>query len=168
MYYSPLIYNACFGTSRVEGFLSFAGPRSRPFAEAADLHPAQLRLDKRDRPSRLRPRIARSGEGDARAKAGGARDNHCGEWGGFALHRPRSQRLLRRSRRLARVFVTRGRSGLEALLTVPFPLISLWGTGTALHRRSSQALPTSGRAAKPAGSLQRLQHGAQPLVLDPE
>ena len=52
--------------------------------------------------------------------------------------------------------------------TVPFPLNSLWGTGTALHRRSTQALPTSGRAAKPAGSLQRLQHGAQPLVLDPE
>ena len=43
---------------------------------------AQLRLDKRDRPSRLRPRIARSGEGDARAKAGGARDNHFGEWDG--------------------------------------------------------------------------------------
>ena len=35
--------------------------------------------------------------------------------------------------------------------TVPFPLNSLWGTGTALHRRSSQALPTSGRATNLAG-----------------
>ena len=52
--------------------------------------------------------------------------------------------------------------------TVPFPLISLWGTGTALHRRSTQALPTSGRAAKPASPFQRLQYLAQPLVLDPQ
>src|SRR5271165_1068073 len=36
---------------------------------------------------------------------------------------------------------------LEPLLTVPFPFISLWGTGTALHRQSTQALPTIGRAA---------------------
>src|ERR1700677_131058 len=57
---------------------------------------------------------------------------------------------------------------IEALLTVPFPLISLWGTGTALHRWSSQPLPTSGRATNPAGSLQRLQHLAQTLVLDPQ
>ncbi len=52
--------------------------------------------------------------------------------------------------------------------TVPFPFISLWGTGTALHRQSTQALPTIGRAAKPASPFQRLQHLAQPLVLDPE
>src|SRR5271168_309910 len=52
--------------------------------------------------------------------------------------------------------------------TVPFPLISLWGTGTTLFGRSVQALPTSGRAAKPASPFQRLQHLAQPLVLDPQ
>src|ERR1035441_9336626 len=51
--------------------------------------------------------------------------------------------------------------------TVPFPF-SLWGTGTALLGWSVQALPTSGRAAEPAGSLKRLQHLAQALVLDPQ
>jgi hypothetical protein len=39
---------------------------------------APLRLGKRDRPSRLHPRIARSGEGDARVKAGGASGKHLG------------------------------------------------------------------------------------------
>jgi hypothetical protein len=39
---------------------------------------APLRLDKRDRPSRLHPHIARSGEGDARVKAGGASGKHLG------------------------------------------------------------------------------------------
>ena len=47
-------------------------------------------------------------------------------------------------------------------------LFSLWGTGTAPFNRSVAALPTSGRAAKPAGSLQRLQRLAQALVLDPQ
>ena len=49
--------------------------------------------------------------------------------------------------------------------TVPFPL-SLWGTGTILSNRSAEPLPTSRRAAEPAGPLERLQHLAQTLVLD--
>ena len=132
---------------------------------------AQLRLDKRDRPSRLRPRIARSGEGDARAKAGGATDNHFWKIHGIAtqLATPKSAGPARMDRvhdSDAYSSVVQGTTRCSQ--AVPFPLISLWGTGTALHRQSTQALPTSGRAAKPAGSLQRLQHGAQPLVLDPE
>ena len=57
---------------------------------------------------------------------------------------------------------------LEALLTVPFPLISLWGTGTTLLVRSVRASPTSGRAASTAGSLKRLRRLAQALVLAPQ
>src|SRR5947209_3095243 len=41
---------------------------------------AQLRHGKRDRPSRLHPRIARKNEGDARVKAGGAVEKHPGGW----------------------------------------------------------------------------------------
>ena len=47
--------------------LSFQGP-----SRNLEALKAQLRLGKRDRPSRLHPRTARSGEGDARVKAGGA------------------------------------------------------------------------------------------------
>ena len=39
---------------------------------------ARLGLGKRDRPSHLHPRTARSGEGDARVKAGGANGKHLG------------------------------------------------------------------------------------------
>jgi len=41
---------------------------------------AQLRLGKRDRPSRLHPRISQQGEGDARVKAGGAEEKRSGGW----------------------------------------------------------------------------------------
>jgi hypothetical protein len=49
--------------------------------------------------------------------------------------------------------------------TVPFPY-SLWGTGTALRSRSTQALPTTRRTAEPARPLERLNRLAQTLVLD--
>jgi hypothetical protein len=65
--------------------LSFHRPSRNPEALKA-----QLRLGKRDRPSRLHPRTARSGEGDARVKAGGATDNYFGGWIGadFSIHEP--------------------------------------------------------------------------------
>jgi hypothetical protein len=50
--------------------------------------------------------------------------------------------------------------------TVPFPFNSIGGTGTILLNGLVEALPSSGRAAEPAGSLQRLQHHAQARVLD--
>jgi hypothetical protein len=49
---------------------------------------------------------------------------------------------------------------------VPFPFNSIGGTGTILLNGSVEALPSSRRAAVPAGSLQRLQRHAQALVLD--
>jgi hypothetical protein len=42
------------------------------------------------------------------------------------------------------------------------------GNGNGLRSRSVETLPAGGRAAEPAGSLQRLQRLAQALVLDPE
>ena len=59
-------------------------------------------------------------------------------------------------------------TAVQYALTVPFPLNSLWGTGTIPFISSVTALPTCGRAAKPAGSLQRLECLAQALILDPE
>ncbi len=82
------------------------------------------------------------------------------------LHRDLGCELCR-SRRRARLLPHSVTRRLGASTTVPFPL-SLWGTGTALLDRSVGPLPTSGRAAEPAGSLQRLQHLAQALVLDPQ
>jgi hypothetical protein len=51
---------------------------------------AQLRLGNRDRPSLLHRRTARSGEGDATVKEGGATDNYFGGWIGadFSIHEP--------------------------------------------------------------------------------
>ena len=48
---------------------------------------------------------------------------------------------------------------------VPFPFISIGGTGTA-STDSVDALPTGGRVADPAGLLQGLQCLAQAFVLD--
>jgi hypothetical protein len=49
---------------------------------------------------------------------------------------------------------------------VPFPLNSYRGNGNATRGPSSHALPTRGRAAQPAGALERPEHLAEALILD--
>jgi hypothetical protein len=63
------------GCRRFEWLSEYRRPSSRVFFLSPLSCEAQLRLGKRDRPSRLHPRTARSGEGDARVKAGGTMDN---------------------------------------------------------------------------------------------
>ena len=50
--------------------------------------------------------------------------------------------------------------------TVPFPLISIAGTGTRPPKRLTLALLARGRAPQPTRVLQRLEHFSETLVLD--